>query len=120
MKKNINTLNERDTYSLLLFCLYKIKELPEYSTLSELVYILDKDNLLKFCEYFGGTTLTVPTIEELQLSLFALLLYQYVDIDKIPYEKAICQIGCKSSDLRAIKAFYSKIKNVLDNYSFNV
>lgn len=26
----------------------------EYSSLSELAYILDKDNLLNLCEFFGG------------------------------------------------------------------
>jgi len=113
---NISMLNERDTYSLLLFCLFKIREIPEYSVLSELVYVLDKPNLLKFCEYFGGMTITIPTIEELQWMLYALLLYQLVDIEKKDYSDAIKQVGCKAKDLRAVKSFYSKVHSLLDGY----
>ena len=52
----------------------KIKDLPEYSTLSELAYILDKKSLLKLCEYFGGITMTIPTIEDLENLTKSLLL----------------------------------------------
>lgn len=120
MKKKFDTLNERDTYSLILFCLYKIKDLPEYSVLSHLVYVLDKENLLKLCEYFGGMTITIPTIDDLQLMLYALMLYQYVNIDKMKYDDAISQIGCKSNDLRAVKAMYTRIASILKDFSFSV
>ena len=49
MKSNIqaslDNLNMVDIYSMMLFALYKLNNVPEYSTLSELVYILDKDSL---------------------------------------------------------------------------
>ena len=63
INSNLNTLKERDVYSLLLFCLYKLSDIPEYSSLSELVYVMDKKNFLNFCEYFGGQTIKVPTID---------------------------------------------------------
>ena len=37
----------------MLFALYKLKDLPEYLTLSELCYVLDSSNLPKFLSYFG-------------------------------------------------------------------
>lgn len=37
----IAKLNEMDTYSLILFTLFKLRDIPEYATLSELVYILE-------------------------------------------------------------------------------
>ena len=71
-KDSLKQLNSSDTYSLILFCLYKIKNNEKYSTLSELAYVLDKDNLLKLCEYFGGLTIKIPTIDEIESLVQAL------------------------------------------------
>lgn len=118
IKQNLDTLKTTDVYSLLMFVLYKLMDIPEYSSLSELVYIIDRKNLLKLCEYFGGTTIKIPTIEELQQLTYALLLYQYVDIDHMEYNAAIALIGHESKDLRQVKISYNKLKQVLQNYQF--
>ena len=114
---NLNNLKERDIYSLLLFCLYKLSDIPEYSSLSELVYVMDKQNFLNFCEYFGGQTIKVPTIDELNALMYSLLLYQYVKIDKVPYEKALTLIGHESKELRAVKKNYRVLCDILQKYS---
>lgn len=116
IKEELVKLKEMDVYSLILFALFKLKDIPEYSVLSELAYILDKDNLLKLCEYFGGITITVPTIDELECLVYSLVLYQYVDIDKMEYDKAVKLIGHRSSDLRKVKSGYSKLKEILQQY----
>ena len=77
IKEEVNKLKSQDIYSLMLFALFKLKDVPEYSSLSELVYILDKDSLLKLCEYFGGMTIKIPTIKELESMVYLLLLYQF-------------------------------------------
>ena len=41
IKENLITLSDMDTWSLVLFVLYKIKVIPEYSTISEMAYVLD-------------------------------------------------------------------------------
>ena len=119
IKEELARLNEIDTYSLILFALYKLRDIPEYSSLSELAYVLDKDNLLKLCEYFGGLTIKVPTIYELEAIVYSLVLYQYVDIDGMKYEDAIKLIGHKSYNLRQVKSDYNRIKEILRNYNFN-
>ena len=116
---NIDNLKKRDVYSLMLFVLYKLRDIPEYSSLSELAYILDKDNLLKLCEYFGGVTLTIPTIDELSSIVYSLLLYQYVNIENMEYSEAIKLLRCSSESLRKVKSDYKKLLKILDNYSFN-
>ena len=116
---NIDTLKKRDVYSLMLFVLYKLRDIPEYSAISELAYVLDKDNLLKLCEYFGGVTLTIPTIEELESIIYSLLLYQYVDIENMQYQDAIKLLDCDSESLRKVKSDYKKLVKILDKYSFN-
>lgn len=115
---NLSNLKQRDTYSLILFCLYKLKNLPEFSSLSELVYVLDKSNFLNLCEYFGGQTITIPTIDELESLVYSLLLYQYVKVDNIPYEEAIKLVGHESKELRAVKSNYRKLCEVVQDYSF--
>ena len=117
INSNLNTLKERDVYSLLLFCLYKLSDIPEYSSLSELVYVMDKKNFLNFCEYFGGQTIKVPTVDELNALMYSLLLYQYVKIDKIPYDKALTLIGHESKELRAVKKNYRQLCDILQKYS---
>ena len=117
IKTEIEKLKSIDIYSFMLFALYKIKDIPEYSALSELSYVLDKENLLKLCEYFGGVTIKIPTIEELESIVYALVLYQYVDIDKIPFEKAIKIITDSTENVKSAKLAYVQIKEILSNYS---
>ena len=118
IKENLLTLHDMDRWSLVLFVLYKMIGIPEYSTISELAYVLDKDSLLKLCEYFGGITIKIPTIDELELLIHSLVLYQYVNIDNMEYDKAIEIIGKNSIDLRAVKSCYLKICEVLSKYEF--
>ena len=93
-------------------------DVPEYSSLSELAYVLDKDSMLNLCEMFGGQTITIPTIDEIESLVHSLLLYQYVKIDKMDYDKAISLIGHESSELRQVKSKYQSLCKVLDNYTF--
>jgi len=67
---------------------------------------------------FGGQTIRIPTIHELESLIYSLLLYQYVKIDGMDYKKALELIGHESCDLRAVKTQYLQLSKVLDNYSF--
>ena len=115
--ESLNALNKTDVYSLLLFTLYKMKEVPEYSTLSELCYILDGDNLSKFLSYFGGMTIKVPTLRDMRLLLQGLLLYQYVNIEEGEYNEALKALVDEFSE-EEIKTVYDKIVEVTKNYDF--
>lgn len=117
IREELKNLKTADVFSLLLFVLYKIRDIKEYSTISELAYVLDKENLMKLCEYFGGMTITIPTIDELENVINSLLLYQYVDIDGYTYNEAVKEIGFDTTELRKIKSEYNKISAVLDNYT---
>ena len=83
ISKELETLKKRDIYSLMLFALYKLQDIPEYSSLSELAYILDKDNLFNFLSMYGGMTITIPTVQEMQKMLDALLLYEKIHFDRL-------------------------------------
>jgi hypothetical protein len=81
IKANLNTLHLSDIYSLMLFVMYKLQDVPDYAALSELCYLLDGSNLTRLLTYFAGRTLQVPTAEEFSNMSKALLLYQYINID---------------------------------------
>ena len=96
-----------------------MSDIPEYSSLSQLSYILDKDNLIRFCEYFGGLTIKVPTAKELETLVQTLLLYQYVHIENIEYEKALSMLSATPRSLAAIKAGYVKVCAAMSDYKIN-
>ena len=118
IKNELKKLNELDIWSLMLFVIYNFQKVPEYSTLSELVYILDKPHLLKLCEYFGGQTIKIPTIDQLEETILGMLLYQYIDIEKIPEEEAIELLRVDKSKEKVIKTCYKSLKYVLSTYDF--
>lgn len=115
-KKDILVFKDIDIYSLSMFALYKLSEIPEYTAISELPYVLDEDNMLKLCQYFGGRVIKIPTVEELHSLMYLLLLYQYVNIDGMSYDKAVELIGYESTSLRKVKSAYIKLCKVLKNY----
>ena len=117
IKNELKKLNELDIWSLMLFVLYKFQQIPEYAALSELAYILDKKHLLKLCEYFGGQTITIPTIDQLEETLYGMLLYQYIDIEKIAEKEAIELLRVDKSKEKVIKTCYKSLKYVLSNYN---
>lgn len=118
IKNNIETLKNMDFYSIALFTLFKMTEKPEYSSLSQLAYILDEDNLLNLCEMFGGQTIRIPTTKELESLIYSLLLYQYVKVDNLDYEEALQLIGHESCELRHVKKQYQALCKIMDKYSF--
>lgn len=117
-KNDLETLKQTDLYSLVLFSLYKMIEIPEYSSLSQLAYALDRENLLNLCEYFGGQTITIPTTRELEALTYSLLLYQYVNIEHKDYDEAIELIGHHPCELRQVKSQYRALCKILEKYSF--
>ena len=119
-RTKIEKLTEQDIYSLLLFALYKLKDVSGYSTLSELVYALDKESLLKLLKLFGGMTITIPRIRDMKLASYCLLLYKYVNLDGVEFSKAVKMLNLSSDySLKEIKELYFTLCDVLNNYSFN-
>lgn len=117
IKDELAKLKKVDVWSLMLFVLFNFQKIPEYASISELAYVLDEKNMLKLCEYFGGQTIKIPTIDELELILYAMLVYQYVDIEKIPENDAFESINVDSARLKEIKTCYKTIKKVLSSYA---
>lgn len=119
ISQQLENLSTKDVYSLMLFVLFKLKESSEYSTLSQLAYIVDKESLLKLCEYFGGLTISIPTIDELETIMNALLLYQKVDIEHKDFDKQLKLFDLKKDERAEVLKCYKTVCNVLRDYTFN-
>ena len=118
IKDDINLLKTSDMYSLSMFMLYKLIDDPEYVTISELPYILDQKNMLSLCQFFGGQTIKIPTLNELYSIMHVLLLYMKVNLDGMTFEEAVKSIDYKNQDMRKIKHIYNDLSKVLDRYDF--
>lgn len=118
IKQELNKLHTADIYSLLLFVLYKFNEVEEYSTLSELAYILDKKNLLSLCRYFGGMTVRIPTTDELDDVIDTLILYQLVNIEKYTIDEAISKLGVEQGKTYKLRNKLAKVQEILSEYEF--
>lgn len=119
-KEKLNSMKMTDVYSLIMFALFKLREVPEYSSLSELAYILDGKHLFNFLEYFGGTTIKIPTLAEFKVVIESLLLYQYVNIENIEYNQAIKLLDITEDiSIKDVKNCYAKLVDILNTYKFN-
>ena len=118
IKNELNNFKSADIYSLLLFTLFQCRNTNEYSALSELAYILDEKNLLSLLEYFGGMTITIPKIEELELLLCGLSVYKDTHIDNSDIEKSLIKYKSHKFSIDDIKKAYAQISDVMSNYSF--
>lgn len=119
MNAALDAMEERDLYSLLMFVLFRLKDLPEYSTLSELSYVLDHKNLSRFLKYYGGMTITIPTKEEFDLVIDALLIYKWTNVDGNDIKKAKSALNMTKERLNAVLPVYSKIVQSIESYNFN-
>lgn len=115
----LEKLSEKDIYSLMLFVTYKLKDDKKYSTLSELVYTLDKKSLLNFLSVFGGLTITIPKIDDLKLVTNGLLIYQLVNLENIDLDVAIKEVNRGEFSEEELKKTYLTICEALSNYEFN-
>lgn len=113
-------LNKTDIYSMMLFTLYKMKDDPKYSTLSELCYIIEGSNLTKFLDYFGGLTITIPTLRDMRKITQAMLLYQYINIEESEdFKDALNAVCGDEFNKEEIKETYNKILEIMSNYDFS-
>ena len=74
IKANLDTLHLSDIYSLMLFVMYKLQDIPDYAALSELCYLLDGANLTRLLTYFSGNILP----KQKQVKLIVTVTFFYI------------------------------------------
>lgn len=116
--KALDELNKKDIYSLILFVLYKLKDNPEYSILSELIYLLDNDSFIRFLKYFEGQTITVPKISELKSILDSLLFYERKLNSELSDNEIFEQLDIPVAERANMYKTLDVIQNILAEYDF--
>lgn len=120
IKANLNSLHLSDIYSLILFIIYKLQDIPEYAVLSELCYLLDGANLTRLLTYFAGKTITIPTEDEFATMANALLLYQYINVDGLTLVDAQAKLEeVTPKQLDRITEMYLKIIPIMRQYNID-
>ena len=113
--KDLNKLKDEDLVTILLYCIYKFSDDPEYATLSELAYALDKDSLYNLCATFGGTTLKIPTLQEYKTMVNVMLVFEYVNSDGLSFSEACDKVGIDKTDDNILN-MYNLMMEILDTY----
>lgn len=117
-KKLISELKSHDLYSVILFCLFQLNKSNNYSSLSQLSFVLDEKNMLRLFEYFGGQTITIPTIQELEDVVLALTMFEQIDLKKLPYDEVVAELSLKAKKIDKVKEVYYELSNILKDFSF--
>lgn len=120
IKANLNSLHLSDIYSLMLFIIYRLQDIPEYAVLSELCYLLDGNNLTRLLTYFAGKTIKIPTEEEFTTMANALLLYQYINVDGMTLVDAQAKLeDVTPKQVDKITELYLQILPIMRQYNID-
>lgn len=92
---------------------------PKYQSISELIYVLNKEAFLKLCEYFGGMEIKIPTIAQLEELTYALYIYQQVDINKRDLNEVLDEVLKKAGKIHYIKSCYIELSKLLSEYTIS-
>lgn len=115
---DLSFLNPQEAYSVAVALLYAIRSQPQYSTISELPYLLDYASFMKFIKYYEGQTIRIPSFEEINNVLKILLLYQYHDIEGIEWKDALLRAGFKEEESLSVKTKLQIFKKLLKAQDF--
>ena len=75
MSKTQLSLTETSDFHCLLELMMPLYEIEEYSWLPELFSVIGHDSLILLCKYAGGSTIKIPTLDEVSEAIEALQWY---------------------------------------------
>ena len=114
--KDLYRLTQPDVYALICEGLYALKDYKKYSTISELSYLLDRESFIKLIKYFGGMTVEIPTLDEFKDTIKLRMLYQAVEVDKLPWRKALDEAGYDLSQSRSAQRKLAILKKTVNSF----
>lgn len=75
-------ITEELDFAYLLELMPTLHHVPTFSWLPELFSIIGAEKLILLCKYAGGETITIPTLDELSVSIEALQYFYDIRIKK--------------------------------------
>lgn len=116
--KALEELDKEDIYSLILFVLYRLKDVSEYSILSELIYLLDNKSFTNFLSYFEGQIIKVPKISDLMDIINALLFYERKINTCASDDEILTLLNIPKKDKQQIISTLNLISGIIEEYDF--
>lgn len=89
--------------------LYVLRDNDEFSDVARLALILDRKNFDRLIDNCGGLTFTIPTRQEVNDALRALLYYQMRYIRGFPVAKCLERCGMTIGDVKRISPLCKRI-----------
>lgn len=115
----VKSMNDSDIYSAMLGFLYELHEIPQFSLLSELIYMVnDKESFLNILEGFAGKTVRFPTEEELADSLQVLKLYHFYENEHRTWKDSVKLAGFDSSSGKLATNKLNALKETIKKYNY--
>ena len=74
---------------------------------------LDYHNFINFIKYYEGSTIRIPSIEEINQSTRVLLLYQYYRIENLEWRVALARAGFTEQESLSAKTKLQVLEKIL-------
>lgn len=114
----LSNLSDQDAYAVICSFLHDLSNEPQYSLLSELCYILDKESLKRLLKYFSGRTIKIPTQEEVSDAIQIIMLFQLHEIEHKPWKDALEAVGFTTSEGKKAHNKLNKFREIIEKYNF--
>lgn len=108
------------TYYIALIILYIMKDQDDYRDISNLALILDEHNFDNLIDHYGGMTITIPTREEVNSALRALIVYQENCLNNRRIDYAIKDSGMNIQDATKVIKYVKAIDSVLSKINLDL
>ena len=111
--------SDEGVYTLALGLLYVLKEEETYSSLSRIAFVLDRKSFDNLIDNLGGMTITIPTREEVNSMIKALVYYQIRYLENKSFSEACRLSGADLKDIKKVNSYAKKIKLFFDSINEN-
>lgn len=110
--------NKNRDYKNLIYALqflFPLKNDADYAAVPELLPFVGLDGFLHLCKYFGGQSIKIPTLSELNSLLVAIELYTKIHVRNMTEETALHQTLREIGELPADA--YKTYKRIAELYA---
>ena len=111
--------SDEGVYTLALGLLYILKEEDVYGSLSRLAFHLDRKSFDSLIDNLGGMTISIPTREEVNSMIKALVYYQIRYLENKSVSEACRLSGASIKDITQVDLHARQIKEFFDNLNEN-
>ena len=102
-------------YTVALGLLYVLKDEEPYRNVSRLAFTLDRKAFDNLIDTMGGMTITIPTREEVNSMLKALIYYQIRYVENKSFQEACRISGASLFEAQRVKKYAKEIKKFIDS-----